>query len=210
MSTSTSGRAWCAALLAAATVAACSSGGSGKAGSSTTTRPTDARVKVTPLLVTVASAGPPAQLPDADKAAVFAAVGSYVQDASVDPLEGKATPDLASHFAAAAAPALQGTERDALTDTDVPRSTGRVTATLKPVNLHALADSTGAIDLVGATLDLTVQAPAAKGPITIHRTGELMFTRDAGTWKILSFKLAVTRDGAGLGAETSTTTKAAP
>jgi hypothetical protein len=35
-----------------------------------------------------------------------------------------------------------------------------------------------------------------------------MFTRDAGAWKILSFKLAVTRDGAGLNAPTSSTTKA--
>jgi hypothetical protein len=55
-----------------------------------------------------------------------------------------------------------------------------------------------------------VQAAAKGGPITIHRSGELMFTRDSGTWKILSFKLAVTREGAGLGAaNTSSTTKAA-
>jgi hypothetical protein len=44
----------------------------------------------------------------------------------------------------------------------------------------------------------------------IHRSGELMFTRDAGAWKILSFKLSVTRDGAGLGAATPATPKATP
>jgi hypothetical protein len=209
MSQSLHRRACCAALLAGLTLAACSSGGSTKA-TPPTTRP-DARVRVTPGAVTVVTAGPPAQLADADRDAILAAVQSYVQDATVAPLEGaKQTPDLASHFVPAAAPALQGAERDALVDADVPPATGRVTPALQPVNLHALADPSGAIDLVGSTLDLTVQATAARGPITIHRSGELMFTRDAGTWKILSFRLAVTRDGAGLegAAGTSTTSKA--
>jgi len=202
-------RAWCAALLAGLALAACSSGGSTKA--TPTTAPSNARVRVTPGTVTVATAGPAAQLADADRDAIVAAVGSYVQDATVAPLEGKPPADLTSHFVAAAAPALQGPERDALVDADLPRATGRVAPALQPVNLHALADPTGAIDLVGSTLDLTVQATASGGPITIHRSGELMFTRDGGTWKILSFRLAVTRDGAGLGAAaaTSSTTKAA-
>ena len=209
LSSSPSRRAWSAALLATVVLAACSSGGSSKATSTTTVAPT-ARVRVTPGQVTVASAGPAAQLADADRDAVFAAVGSYVQDATVAPLEGKQVPDLASHFTATAAPALQGAERDALLDTDLPRATGKITPALQPVNLHALADPGGAIDLVGSTLDLTVQANARGGPITIHRSGELMFTRDGGTWKILSFRLAVTRDGAGLGTagSTSSTTKA--
>ena len=201
-------RAWCAALVTGLTLAACSSGGSGKA-TSTTTAP-NAHVRVTPGTVTVVTAGPPAELAASDRDAIVTAVGSYVQDATLAPLEGKQVPDLASHFTAAAAPALQGPERDALLDVDVPRATGRVTPSLQPVNLHALADNVGAIDLVGTTLDLTVQASASRGPITIHRSGELMFTRDGGTWKILSFKLAVTRDGPGLGAAntTSSTTKA--
>jgi hypothetical protein len=208
MSPSLQRRAWCAALLTGLTLAACSSGGSGKA-TSTTTAP-NARVRVTPGTVTVVTAGPPAQLADADRQAIITAVGSYVQDATIAPLEGKTVPDLASQFTATAAPALQGPERDALLDADVPRATGRVAPALQPVNLHALADNAGAIDLVGTTLDLTVQAAAKGGPITIHRSGELMFTRDGGTWKILSFRLAVTREGAGLGAAntTSSTTKA--
>jgi hypothetical protein len=208
MSTSLHRRA-CGTALAAVILAACSSGGSSKA-TSTTTVAANTRVHVTRALVTVATAGPPAQLADADRDAVFAAVGSYVQDATVAPLEGKAVPDLASHFTASAAPALQGAERDALLDTDLPRATGRITAALQPVSLHALADPGGAIDLVGSTFDLTVQATAKGGPITIHRSGELMFTREGGTWKMLSFRLAVTRDGAGLGTagSTSSTTKA--
>jgi len=39
--------------------------------------------------------------------------------------------------------------------------------------------------LVGSTFDLTVHASAAGGPLTIHRSGELMFTRDSG-WTVSS------------------------
>ena len=135
-----------------------------------------------------------------------------MQDATIAPLEGKPVPDLASHFTAAAAPGAAG--RRSVTrslDADLPRATGRVTPTLQPVNLHALADAGGAIDLVGSTLDLTVQATRGRADRSRSTAaGELMFTRDGGTWKILSFQLAVTRDGAGLGTATATssTTKA--
>jgi hypothetical protein len=200
-------RAGCAALLALA-AAACSSGGSSKA-TPPSTAPTKANVRVTPGLTGVASAGAPVQLAATDRDAILTAVRAYVQDATVAPLEGEKVPDLASHFAPAAAPALNGPEHDALLDTDGPRARGRVTVSLLPVNVKGLADPSGAVDLIGATIDLTVRAGAAAGPITIHRSGELMFTRDAGAWKILSFKLTVTRDGAGLGAATSSTTKAA-
>jgi hypothetical protein len=207
MSSTPHRRAWCAALLVGLSAAACSGGGSSQAATTTTTTPR-ARVRVTPGLVSVASAGPAAQLSDADRTAVLAAVGDYVRDATIAPLEGKPVPDVAALLAASAAPALAGPERDALLDADVPRATARIVPTLQPVNLRGLADAGGGIDLVGSTLDLTVQTHAAGGPITIHRSGELMFTRDAGAWKILSFKLAVTRDGAGLDAPTSSTTKA--
>jgi hypothetical protein len=211
MSASLRRRACVAAVAVGLVAAGCSGGGSSKSAPSTTTRP-EARVDAVAGMVGVATAGAPAELAAADRDAVVAAVGSYVQDATVAPLEGEKVPDLSDHFAAVSAGALQGAERDALVDTDVPAATGRVTPTLEPVNLRGLADANGTIDLVGATLDVTVRATAAGGPITIHRTGELMFTRDAGTWKILGFRLAVTRDGAGLGAAgaTSSTSGAAP
>ena len=88
----------------------------------------------------------------------------------------------------------------------------RSRATLAPVSITGLADPTGAIDLVGTTLDLTVTRRSQGGDITIHRSGELMFVRDGAGWKILSFRLAVTRDGAGLGSahRRSTTGSSAP
>ena len=88
-----------------------------------------------------------------------------------------------------------------------------MTVTLTPVNLTALADRAAKIDLVGATVDLTVRAATAQGPVAIHRTGELMFTRQDNGWKILGFQLAVTRDGAGIdaaAASTSSTTGSTP
>ncbi len=44
------------------------------------------------------------------------------------------------------------------------------------------------------------------GPVRVKRTGQLVLSRDAGTWKISSFKLAADRSGSGLG--TTTTSRA--
>ncbi len=196
------------ALAGIVVLGACSDGGSTEAGSSTTTRP-DASVTVTAGLVGVSSAGPPVELPAVDRDAVLAAVTDYVQQATLDPLDGAPTKDLAAQLTASAVPALTGPEHDALVDVGVPPATGAVKVTLAPVNLRGLADRAGTIDLVGATVDLTAHAPVAKGRVTIHRTGELMFTREGAAWKLLSFKLTVTRDGPGLDSATASTTPTA-
>lgn len=192
-------------------LAACSGSSSSKPDTTTTRAAPGTKVTATVGTVTVAVAGIPGQLADADRDAVLTAIDRYIDSATIAPLSGKQPKSLASQFTASAAPALTGPEQDALVDTAVPHATGAVTAKLAPVNVTALSDQAGAIDLIGTTFDLTVNATAETGPITIHRTGELMFTRDAGTWKILGFTLAVTRDGAGLGtAPTSTTGSKAP
>ena len=194
------------ALTAGALVAGCSSD-SKKSGTSTTAPPV-ANLSVTLGLAGVASAGAPVTLADADRQAVLNAVSGYIQSATLEPLQhptaDPAGKKLAALLAPSAAAALTGPEHDALTDIGVGPATKAVTTKLVPVSLAGLADRTGAVDLIGATLDLTVSTQAKLGPITIHRTGELMFVRDGGTWKILGFKLAVERDGAGLGPLTST------
>ena len=173
------------------------------------TRP-DTRVKVTVGLVSVASAGGVVPLADTDRDAVVTAIGAYIKTATLDPLKAKATAPPTAALTAlinpSAAPALAGPDGDAFLDTHLGPVTGTVRATLAPVNLTGLADKLGAVDLVGATLDLTVNANSIRGPFVIHRTGELMFSRQAGAWKILSFRLAVTREGAGLAADATTTT----
>jgi hypothetical protein len=191
--------------LLAIALPACSSGSSASSSSSTTSAPKSATVNATSGLVGVASAGQPVELSAEDRAAVLHAVDGYVQAATIDPLAGKPA-KLDALFATGAAPLPTAPERDALSDDGLPKTTGGSKATLMPVSMSGLADTTGAIDLVGTTLDLTVTGKAKDGDITIHRSGELMFVRDGGSWKILSFKLAVTRDGAGLGPAPSSTT----
>ena len=188
-------------------ISACSSGSSSSSPSTTTTtRPAARVIHATVGKVEVASSGKLVALADADRVAVLASIDRYVAAATLAPLGGKAATSLAADFTTSAAPALTGPEQDALTDTAVPKAFGAVKATLAPLNLTALSDQSGAIDLVGTTFDLTVNTTASGGPVTIHRTGEFMLTRDGGAWKILGFTLAVTRDGAGLGAAPTATT----
>ena len=195
------------ALTVAAT--ACSGSGASKAQPTSTTAP-PTKLAATTAFVNVVSVDGEHALSPADQRALLNTVVAYVRAATVRPLKGKPNPNLAELFVPAAAASLQGPEAASLVDTGLPRATS-VDVKLQPVNLHGLADGTGAIDLVGGTIDLTASAKTAAGPVTIHRTGELMFERDSGTWKILGYQLAVTRDGAGLeAASSSTTTKARP
>lgn len=208
----------------------CSSDGSSpKSKSPPTTRPA-APLEVTPGTVTVASAGSAVQLADADRDAIISSVGAYINAASLVPLTAAgsvparektakrsqtastttasgAASGLDALFAAGAAPALAGPERDSLVDTGVGPATGTVKATVAPVNLVGLADRSGTIDLIGTTLDLTITTTGVGGPISIHRAGELMFIRDGGRWAILGFKLAVTRQGSGLEPVPASTTR---
>ncbi len=194
------------ALGAITLIGACSSGSSVSSPSTTTTRPASRAIHATVAKIDVASSGKIVAFADADRDAVLASIDRYVAAATLAPLAGKAATNLAADFTTATAPALTGPEQDTLTDAAVPKATGAVKATLAPLTFTALSDQAGAIDLVGTTFDLTVNTTATGGPVTIHRTGEFMLTRDAGAWKILGFTLAVTRDGAGLGAAPTATT----
>lgn len=196
-----------AALTLAA--AACSGSDGSKAQPTSTTAPATKLAAKTAFVNVVSVDGEHALSPEDQKALVGATV-AYVREATVRPLKGQPNPDLAKLFVPAAAASLQGPEAASLVDSGLPKATS-VDVKLAPVNLHGLADGSGAIDLVGGTIDLTATARTAAGPVTIHRTGQLMFERDSGTWKILGYQLAVTRDGAGLeAAPSTTTTKAQP
>ena len=200
------------ALLGAITIlamfAACSS--DAKAPATSTRPPADTRVEVTAGAVTVASAGFPVELPAADRDGVLNAMGAYITAATLRPLDGRGTADPIKQLSTASAVTLTEPEQDALVDRDVPRATGPVTVTLTPVNMTGLADRVGTVDLVGAAIDLVVETKSELGPVAIHRTGELMFTREGDAWRILGFRLTVTRDGAGLVSQSSSTTVSAP
>jgi hypothetical protein len=189
------------------TVTACSGSGGSKATTSTTAAAASGPLTAGTGFVTVASVSGDHQLAATDQRAIKAAVLAYVKNATVAPLEGRPTTALAGMMVPAAAASLQGPDAATLTDAGLPRTTD-VKVKVQPISLHGLADATGAIDLVGSTVEVTATASTPAGPITIHRTGQLMFERDSGTWKILGYQLAVTRDGAGLGSAPSSTTTA--
>lgn len=201
-------RALAATVALVAVLAACSGDGSAPAAPGSPPRTT--AVHATIGTVKVVSARPLVELSEADRAAVLAAVEEYVHDATIAPITGVRSRDLTELLAPMAAAGATGADGDALADAGAPRAVGRVDATLQPVDMTALGDENGAIDLVGTTLDLVVSARAATGKFSIHRRGELMFVRDGQEWKILGFTLAVERGGTGLGGATSTSTGSTP
>jgi hypothetical protein len=200
-------RALTATLSAALIVvlAACGGGGDEKAKPAKTS--TGASIDLTAGDVRVEAAGTPGTLAEADKTAIVDTLKQYVSAVSVNPLEGKPVGDLSSIFTAEASASLQGPDGAAATDEGLPKATAKVVAKAPPVALTALSDPSGAIDLVGATVYLYVDTKAAGGPIHILRSGELVLRRDAGAWKIASYKLSVDRTGTGVTAATTPTTE---
>jgi hypothetical protein len=188
-------------LATAVGIAGCSGGGSDADAGTVPRRRVSLEVSAGPVAVEAAgtTAG---TLSDQDRDAVVDVVRRYVTAGTIAPLEGKPVGDLAPLFSTAAAPGLVGPDRAALVDEGLPEATGRATATAAPLAITALSDSAGAIDLVGTALTLDVAAKTAAGPVAVKRAGELVLTRTPEGWKIDSYRLLVTRDGAGLGPAT--------
>lgn len=185
-------------LIAAAVVVTACGGGNDRA-LETTPDPIGTEVDVTAGPVAVASAGPAGVvLPDEVRDQVINSVRDYVIVASVEPLRtGDAAGDLDALFTPAATARANGIDRPVLTDEGLPPATKTVTARAAPVSLTVLADQVGSIVLITAALDLEISSTTAGGDVTIRRTGELTFGLDAEVWKIASFDVTVTREGAG-------------
>ena len=162
--------------------------------------------------VSTDSAGPPAQLTPEQADAVLKVVTDYVDAASVDPLRtAQPAGDLSGIFDAAALARVAGVDRGVMVDEGLPKVTGDLTVTAKPVDVVALADQGGAIVLATASLDLEITGDAhvKAGPLKVARRGDLVLAPDAsGAWKVTSFNILVSRTGAGL--DPTTTTAAAP
>jgi hypothetical protein len=204
-------RAPVAVLLAVISVALVACSGGDDAAAKKTAVPAGSTLKLEAGDVQVAAAGPPGTLSDADRQAIVETLKKYIVAATIDPLHGRKIGDLSGVFTAEAAASLAGPDRAAAVDEGMPKATSVVKATTPPVAMVALSDPTGAIDLVGTTLFLDVNAKATGGPVRVLRTGELVLRRDAGAWKISSYKLSVNRTGSGLPAPTtSSTEKSAP
>jgi hypothetical protein len=96
-----------------------------------------------------------------------------------------------------------------LFDEGQPKAVGEIDITTPPVAFTALVDRDGNFVLVSANVDLKVKARAAKGTVTVQRTGSFVFAPDpSGVWKITGWTFSVTRGGTAV--PTTTTAPADP
>jgi hypothetical protein len=201
-------------LLAAGLVALALTGCSGgsDATAARTKAPAGSTLDLVAGSVHVENTGNPGTLADADRDAIVDTVRRYVIAATIDPLHGKPVGDLEPLFTPPAVAALAGLDRVAALDEGVPKATSTVEVESAPLILTALSDPSGAINLVGTSLYLDATTDSERGPVRVQRSGELVLSRDGGTWKISSFKLSADRSGAGLhaAATSSTTSGTAP
>jgi hypothetical protein len=192
--------------LLSAVLVGCSGGGDDAAPTSGAKAPEGSTLDLVAGDVRVEATGNPGVLADTDKNAIVNTVRRYVIAATIDPMHGRPIGDLAPLFTAPAVAALAGLDRVAALDEGIPKATSTVKVTSAPMLLTALSDPTGAINMVGTSLYLDARTTAEDGPVRVKRSGELILTRDSGTWKIASFQLSADRTGSGLGRATTSTT----
>lgn len=177
-------------------------------------KPRKPLVKITIGDVTIYKVGSePGAIPDDVRTKILAAVSTYVNAATVKPLQTGTVDDaaLATTLGPAATQRATGFDRATLVDEGIPKAAGRIVVNTLPVILTALADETGRIVVVTARLDSIARTRTEKGAITISRKGDLVFTPEGDTWKIDGYDLAVERSGKGLALPTTgTTAPAAP
>jgi len=173
-------------------------------------------VDLQPGQATVAAVGFIGGLPPDVQKQVLTTLGAYVDNGIVAPLrKGKATnASLASAFDTGAIARLVGPERTIVLDENLPKAVGKITVTTPPVPLSALVDRDNKVLLVTTDVQFAVKARAAKGVVTIKRTGSFVFAPDAsGAWKITGWTLSTDRGGPGVtpapaASHTTTTTVA--
>jgi hypothetical protein len=196
-------------LLLLGTLALTACGGSGGSDTkSTSTTAGDGDVTFTAGPVTVQRTAAAGEAAPADVDALLAASAAYVRAASLDPMAGRSG-SLRSITTPEAATRTGGADADALSDLALGKVSD-VQVTAKPAPVTVLTDASGAAVLGAVTVDLTITGNAPKGPVTVHRTGELAFTRGPSGWLLDSWRLTVTRSGRGVPAapRTSSTTEA--
>jgi hypothetical protein len=195
-------------------LASCSGGDDADTASpSTTTKAPGTTVDIPLGDVSADSAGGPVTIAPDQSQRVLDALLTYVKGATVQPLRtGKpATADFGAIFDANTLASATTTDRGVLLDEGLPQVTGDITATAQPVALLGLGDQGGTLTLISAALlvDVTGATKVKDAPIHIVRKADFVLQPDAsGAWKITSYDVVVSRDGAGL--SPTTTSAAAP
>jgi len=207
-------------VIAAIAVAVLALGGKGSDDRAAKTTTSDAGPGITITLeagdVATDSAGPATSLSPAQAQAVLTTIRTYVDGGVVKPLRsGEAAGDLSGVFDAGTLARVTGADRGVMLEEGLPKVTGDITVTGKPVNFMGLGDQSGNLVLVTASVQFTVDGTIAgtKAPLHIEQHGDLVLAPDgSGVWKVTSYRMAVTRSGGGIDTTTSSTpatTKAA-
>ncbi len=189
------------AVLGAAALgllAACSGGGESDdaaVSEETVEKTVEADVDLTLGEVTVASAGPAVEMPPQIVERIETLVAAYVERATVIPLQTGEAGDLSELFTPFAAVSLDGPDHDSLVDDGVGQATADITASAARLNLNGLADQSGNVVLVAASLVLSLETETEEGPLQIVRLGDLVFVPAGFDWKISSYDMHVQRDG---------------
>jgi hypothetical protein len=178
---------------------ACSGGSSKAKTHGTKAAPITSSVSLRVTGATVESAGPAVAFPTDLRNEAAQLVNQYVESAVVTALRtGVPAADLTTLFGPDAAGKLNGPDRGVLTDEGVPKATGSITSSSADTAFTALADTSGQIVLVSASLSLNLQNPVAGGTLHVVRTGDLLLAPDGGPWKIAGYDLQVLRAGPGV------------
>jgi hypothetical protein len=199
-----------ATLVVALGLAGCSGGDDSSSSKPTTTTSHSTNVDLRLGDVSAASSGQPATVSPEQSQAVLDALGTYVQDTTVQPLRSAkpASADLGAVFDATTLTPATTTDRGVVFDEGLPRVTGDLDVVSEPITVVGLGDLNGNLALVGAALfiDVTGQTATKADPIHIVRRADLVLAPDGnGAWKISAYSMVVTRQGGGLDAPTSTT-----
>ena len=178
---------------------------------------TSTAVDLQPGATKIETVGFSGDLPPDVQNQVLSALGVYVDNGIVAPLRtGKATDaSLAATFDTAAIARLAGPDRAIVLDEGLPKAVGKIAVTTPPVPMTALVDRDNKVILVTTDVQFAVKARAAKGVVTINRTGSFVFAPDAsGAWKITGWTLSTDRGGPGVtpapASSDPTTTTVAP
>ncbi|HMF82562.1 MAG TPA: hypothetical protein VKI01_04755 [Acidimicrobiia bacterium] len=162
-----------------------------------TKKSVSAEVKLTLGGVSNANAGTPANLGNDVAGQIMDAVGQYVDKGLIAPVKtGKPPADVAGLFDDGTQAAIQGPDKDVLFENGTPTRTGEFKPSADPVIITALSDADGQFVLATAAFNYRADVGVEGGTMNTTRAISLTFAPDNGPWKITSYDVAVTRQGA--------------
>jgi hypothetical protein len=169
-------------------------------GSGEAAGPSGTRVEIEPGEVVTESAGESVPFPDDQRDLLVERVREYVEAATGKPLRtAEPASGLEEVFDLGALAAVQGPDGTVMLDQGLPEVTGKLIARSTPVAINVLADSEGAWVLASARIELDVKGGLDDDKsLRISRRGELVFTPEAGDWKITAYDIFVERKGPGV------------